>query len=67
MVTYDSALNSVAIGLIAYAALGLIERLDAFDWPTMPRTFRWTLYYGMITSILLFARFESRSFIYFQF
>jgi hypothetical protein len=65
--TSGSLQNGVLVAVTAYAVLGLIERLAARDWPAVPRTLRWTLYYGMVTSILLLARFESRSFIYFQF
>jgi alginate O-acetyltransferase complex protein AlgI len=59
--------NGLLVGFAAYAILGAIERLAARDWTTVPRPLRWALYYGMVTSILLLARFESRSFIYFQF
>jgi alginate O-acetyltransferase complex protein AlgI len=64
---YGSVVNGVAIGFAAFTILAWLERLTMDDRLTMPMGFRWTVYYGMIASILFFARFESRSFIYFQF
>jgi len=64
---YDSVVNGVAIATAAFAVLAWLERVTMDDRPATPVTIRWAVYYGMVASILLFARFESRSFIYFQF
>ena len=63
-----SLVNDAAIGLLAYVVLAFfIEPLSARDWRLTSRPVRWSVYYAMVAGILVFARFESRSFIYFQF
>jgi hypothetical protein len=65
---FGSLQNDAAIGVIAYGALGLlIEPLASRESPRLSRALRWGLYYGMLAGILIFAKFESRTFIYFQF
>jgi D-alanyl-lipoteichoic acid acyltransferase DltB (MBOAT superfamily) len=65
--SYGSALNGVVVGTIGYTALIVLDRATSFEWPAMPRRFRLTLYYAMVSGIMVFGKFESRSFIYFQF
>jgi D-alanyl-lipoteichoic acid acyltransferase DltB (MBOAT superfamily) len=65
---FGSLQNDAAIGMLAYGVLGLlIEPLANWESARLVRPLRWGLYYGMIVSILIFAKFESRTFIYFQF